>query len=183
MNIPAAIGLNILAAEEPQLAVVHGLVLDQAQQVSQTLNPITSRFARVSYGIVVNQRYDPKTHQGVTSTKDPRDGKKWVVDRVEWLIRQVSLVLSLQVAVVLIDGSGRDDPSRWIHQASEGQSRSHAIASAVACTFRDVNAASNTIADGIIRSASPNSLCGQSGCIADQANSQERSLVQPFSTV
>lgn len=89
MNIPAAIGLKILAAEEPQLAVVHGLVLDRAQQVSQTLDPITSRFARVSYGIVVNQRYDPKIHEGVTPTKDPRDGKKWVVDRVEWLIRQV----------------------------------------------------------------------------------------------
>lgn len=119
-NIPAAIGLNILAAEEPQLAVVHGLVLDQAQQVSQTLNPITSRFARVSYGIVVNQRYDPKNHQGVTPTKDPRDGKKWVVDRIEWLIRQVSWVLSLQLAVVLIDGSGRDDPSRWVYQTIEG---------------------------------------------------------------
>lgn len=89
MDTPAAIGLKILAAEEPQLAVVHGLVLDRAQQVSQTLDPITSRFARVSYGIVVNQRYDPKIHQGVTPTKDPRDGKKWVIDRIEWLIRQV----------------------------------------------------------------------------------------------
>jgi hypothetical protein len=89
MDTPAAMGLKILAAEEPQLAVVHGLVLDRAQQVSKTLDPITSRFARVSYGIVVNQRYDPKMHEGVTPTKDPRDGKKWVTDRVEWLIRQV----------------------------------------------------------------------------------------------
>lgn len=88
---PASAGLKILAAEEPQLAVVHGLVMERAQQTSKALNPITVRHARVSYGIVVNQLYDPKIHQGMNFSRDPRDGKKWMLDQVEWLIRQVRL--------------------------------------------------------------------------------------------
>ncbi|RVX73957.1 hypothetical protein B0A52_02847 [Exophiala mesophila] len=84
----ASFGINILAAEEPQLAVVHGLVLERAQQISHTLSPISNRQARVSYGIVVNQRYNPKLHQGMSYAKDSRDGKNWVMDQIDWLIRQ-----------------------------------------------------------------------------------------------
>ena len=87
--------MRILAAEEPQLAVVHGLVMERAQYASQALNPISVRHARVSYGIVVNQLYDPKIHQGMNFSKDSRDGKKWMLDQVEWLIRQVCSALIL----------------------------------------------------------------------------------------
>jgi cell division ATPase FtsA len=86
---PAAKGLKILAAEEPQLAVVQGLVLERAQQISRAFDPIVSRHARVSYGVVVNLKYNPDIHRGQSFVKDPRDGKKWIPNQIEWLIRQV----------------------------------------------------------------------------------------------
>ena len=86
---PASAGLKILAAEEPQLSVVQGLVLERAQQISQMLTPISSRCARVSYGVVVNQRYNRKIHKDKDYVRDDRDGKKWVANRIEWLIKEV----------------------------------------------------------------------------------------------
>ncbi|KIX00240.1 uncharacterized protein Z518_10379 [Rhinocladiella mackenziei CBS 650.93] len=88
LTTPAAAGLKILAAEEPQLSVVHGLVLERAQQISQGLTPITSRCARVSYGVVVRQKYNPKIHKGQPYIRDDRDGKRWALDQIEWLIKE-----------------------------------------------------------------------------------------------
>jgi hypothetical protein len=73
-----------------QLAVVHGLVMDRAQEIDKGVTPIKQRCARVSYGLVVNQRYNPKTHIGEKVMRDPRDRKRWAIGQVEWLIRQVS---------------------------------------------------------------------------------------------
>ena len=85
---PTAIGLKILVAEEPQLSVVHGLVLERAQQIDLGINPITNRLARVSYGVIINTLYDPRKHRGQRPVKDSRDGKLWLVDQIEWLIRE-----------------------------------------------------------------------------------------------
>ena len=53
------------------------------------LTPISSRCARVSYGVVVNQRYNRKIHKDQDYVRDERDGKKWVVNRIEWLVKEV----------------------------------------------------------------------------------------------
>ena len=88
ITCPAAIGMKVLVAEEPQLSVVHGLVLERAQQIGLGLSPITSRCARVSYGVVVNSLYDSTKHKGQSYIKDDRDGKRWAIDQIEWLIRE-----------------------------------------------------------------------------------------------
>lgn len=82
-------GMHMLLAEDPQLAVVQGLVTDRAQELGQLVKAITERRARVSYGVVVNQRWDPQKHQGQRVYKDPRDKKQWALNQIEWLIREV----------------------------------------------------------------------------------------------
>ena len=72
-----------------QLAVVHGLVLERAQEIGKGITPIRERCARVSYGLVVNQPYNPTKHAGQKMVKDPRDKKKWAIGQVEWLIHEV----------------------------------------------------------------------------------------------
>jgi hypothetical protein len=73
-----------------QLAVVHGLVLERAQEIGKGIKPIRERCARVSYGLVVNQPYNPMKHVGEQVVKDPRDKKKWAIGQVEWLIQEAS---------------------------------------------------------------------------------------------
>ena len=70
--------------------MVHGLVLERAQEVAKGITPIRERCARVSYGLVVNQPYNPVKHAGQRVVKDPRDKKKWAIGQVEWLIQEVS---------------------------------------------------------------------------------------------
>jgi len=76
-----------------QLAVVKGLVRHRAQQIGINVTPIGQRCAAVSYGVVVNQRYDPRKHLGQRVIRDDRDKKRWAIDQIEWLIRKVSLTL------------------------------------------------------------------------------------------
>ena len=73
-----------------QLAVVHGLVMDCAQQIDKGVTPIKQRCARVSYGLVVNQRYNAEKNIGERVVRDPWDRKRWAIGQVEWLIRQAS---------------------------------------------------------------------------------------------
>lgn len=84
------------------------------------LSPISNRQARVSYGIVVNQRYNPKIHQGLSYSKDSRDGKNWVMDQVEWLIRQVQMQSSM-VCVLADLCQGRAYSTEWLRQAYAGK--------------------------------------------------------------
>lgn len=82
-------GMHMLLAEDPQLAVVLGLVTDRAQELGQQTKTITHRCARVSYGVVVNQRFDPERHHNQVIYRDPRDKKKWALNQIEWLIKEV----------------------------------------------------------------------------------------------
>ena len=83
-------GMHMLLAEDPQLAVVLGLVTDRAQELGLQTRVITQRCARVSYGVVVNQRFDPQRHTSQVVYRDPRDKRKWVLNQIEWLIKEVS---------------------------------------------------------------------------------------------
>jgi len=88
-------GMHMLLAEDPQLAVVLGLVTDRAQELGQRTRTIMHRCARVSYGVVVNQRYDPHRHHNQVIYKDPRDKKQWALNQVEWLIKEVCFIIGL----------------------------------------------------------------------------------------
>ncbi|KIW32228.1 uncharacterized protein PV07_03788 [Cladophialophora immunda] len=87
-EIPNVRGLRMLLAENLQLAVVQGLVSYRAQEIGQDCTPIVQRCAPVSYGVVVNQKYSQQRHFGQRVVRDKRDGKKWAVDQIEWLIRK-----------------------------------------------------------------------------------------------
>ncbi|KAL3442444.1 hypothetical protein BJX65DRAFT_286814 [Aspergillus insuetus] len=82
------LGLQVLMAEEPQLAVVHGLVLDRIQQLKRGVVMFGSRCSPVSYGIICDLIYDPEKHLGEPVRKDPRDNILYAVDQIEWLIIQ-----------------------------------------------------------------------------------------------
>ncbi|KAL4914331.1 hypothetical protein BDW62DRAFT_145246 [Aspergillus aurantiobrunneus] len=87
-KVPNVLGLQVLMVEEPQLAVVHGLVLDRIQQLRQGVVMFGSRCSPVSYGIVCDIIYDPEKHLGERVRRDPRDDNLYAVDQVEWLIIQ-----------------------------------------------------------------------------------------------
>ncbi|KAL4791466.1 hypothetical protein BDV19DRAFT_370441 [Aspergillus venezuelensis] len=80
------LGLQVLMVEEPQLAVVHGLLLDRIQQLKQGVMMFESRCSPVSYGIVCDLLYDPAKHVGERVRRDPRDDNLYAVDQVEWII-------------------------------------------------------------------------------------------------
>ncbi|KAL4997404.1 hypothetical protein BDV10DRAFT_195126 [Aspergillus recurvatus] len=85
---PNVLGLQVLLAEEPQLAVVHGLVLDRVQQLKRGVVMFGSRCSPVSYGIICDLIYDPVKHLGEPVRRDPRDDNLYAVDQIEWLIIQ-----------------------------------------------------------------------------------------------
>ncbi|KAB8077963.1 hypothetical protein BDV29DRAFT_167418 [Aspergillus leporis] len=80
--------MQILLADEPQLVVVHGLVLDRIQQIKRGVVTFGSRCAPVSYGIMCDKLYDPKKHVGEPVRLDPRDNNMFAVDQIDWLVIQ-----------------------------------------------------------------------------------------------
>jgi hypothetical protein len=87
-NLPNSQGIKILSAREPQLVVVHGIVIDRCQELKLGLGIYKERCCRASYGIVVRQPYDALEHQGEDVVIDPRDKKKWAERQIHWFIRQ-----------------------------------------------------------------------------------------------
>ncbi|KAJ5769200.1 hypothetical protein N7520_003759 [Penicillium odoratum] len=85
---PNADGMQILVADEPQLVVVHGLVLDRIQQIKRGVLTFGSRCSPVSYGIVCDKIYNPEKHIGQAVRLDPRDKKTYAVDQIDWLVIQ-----------------------------------------------------------------------------------------------
>ncbi|CBF75984.1 hypothetical protein AN3519.2 [Aspergillus nidulans FGSC A4] len=85
---PNVLGLQVLMAEEPQLAVVHGLLLDRIQQLKRGVVMFGSRRSPVSYGIICDLIYDPEKHIGEPVRRDPRDNNLYAIDQIEWLIIQ-----------------------------------------------------------------------------------------------
>jgi molecular chaperone DnaK (HSP70) len=98
LNAP---NLKILKAPKPQLAVVHGLVMDRVQRIKEDKVVYKERCCRNSYGIVVRQPYDPLLHQGEDVETDPRDRKKWAINQIDWFIKKVGS--DHQVRFVLSD--------------------------------------------------------------------------------
>ncbi|GIJ87125.1 hypothetical protein Asppvi_006029 [Aspergillus pseudoviridinutans] len=86
--------MRILMAEEPQLAVVHGLVLDRIQLLKRGVVTFGSRCSPVSYGIICDQLYVPEKHAGEIIRRDPHDQLSYAIDQVDWLVVQGSAVPS-----------------------------------------------------------------------------------------
>ncbi|RDW72344.1 Hsp70 family protein [Aspergillus mulundensis] len=80
------LGAQLLLAEEPQLAVVHGLVLERTQQLHHGLTSLGARCSPVSYGIICDQLYDAAVHLGQRVRRDPRDNNLYAVEQIEWLV-------------------------------------------------------------------------------------------------
>lgn len=88
---PCIRDLQILRVPKPQLAVCHGLVLDRIQQLKENRVVYKERFCRNSYGIIYRVEYDSAKHAGESVTYDPRDKKTYVLNQIDWFIKQVSL--------------------------------------------------------------------------------------------
>ena len=79
-----------------QLAVVHGLVMDRVQTISRGAAVFKERCCRASYGVLCLEEYNPNNPAHVSSkmTIDPRDGKRWAEDQIDWFVKQVSTYCS-----------------------------------------------------------------------------------------
>ncbi|KAF8866590.1 hypothetical protein BDZ45DRAFT_578820 [Acephala macrosclerotiorum] len=87
---PAAPSLKVIAAanDEPQLAVVKGLVLDRMLRMTTGKAVLRERLARASYGVVCDVVYDPRRDIGHTPYKDPLDGRLWLKNHIIWVIKK-----------------------------------------------------------------------------------------------
>jgi len=86
----AARYFKVIAAEEPQLGVAKGLVLDRLQECGTGQKSMTMRIARRSYGVICSQRYDSKFHIGADRVPDQhKTGKYWATQQIDWFIKKV----------------------------------------------------------------------------------------------
>jgi len=96
VNLPNTRGMGILTAPEPQLAVVHGIVMDRIQELKTMTTVYKHRCCANSYGIVVRQPYNAILHQGEDVSIDPRDNNKWAEKQIHWFIRQGEVVSTVE---------------------------------------------------------------------------------------
>ncbi|KAL8822328.1 MAG: hypothetical protein Q9191_006937 [Dirinaria sp. TL-2023a] len=85
---PNAKHLKIYTADEPQIAVVQGLVVNHAQQRESGVATLKSRNSPVSYGVLCQEPYDKEKHVGYDLWKDDIDGKMYAVDVIRWFINK-----------------------------------------------------------------------------------------------
>ncbi|PWY64726.1 hypothetical protein BO94DRAFT_505015 [Aspergillus sclerotioniger CBS 115572] len=85
-SCPETEKMQVLTADEPQLVVVHGLVMDRIQQLKRGVVTFGSRCAPVSYGIICNKLYSREIHVGERVQLDPRDNRMYVLDQIDWLV-------------------------------------------------------------------------------------------------
>lgn len=109
--------VDVLTADNPQLAVVRGLVYNRAQEMLG-LTPVYEQVCcRMSYGIVVQEEYSKKRHQGQIPRKSESDGKLWVHGQIDWIIRQGVLVPSTGMSKTyewaLAEGDDEDQEKTW----------------------------------------------------------------------
>lgn len=97
----------VIPCNDPQLVVVRGLLLDRQQRWESggATSVLSTRIARASYGVVVQEVYVPEVHGNEDVRPDPFEkNKKWAVNQIQWLIKKgdqvnpnVFLVKSFQI--------------------------------------------------------------------------------------
>ena len=68
--------------------------MDRVQTLSRGSVVFKERCCRLSYGVLCMEQYnrDNPAHIGQMVTKDPRDGKKYVENQIDWFVKQASVL-------------------------------------------------------------------------------------------
>ncbi|KAL8934105.1 MAG: hypothetical protein Q9216_006076 [Gyalolechia sp. 2 TL-2023] len=80
--------LQIYTADDPQTAVVQGLVLNEAQQHETGNAVLKSRTSPASYGVLCKEPYDEEKHLGLELERDQLDGKLYAIDVIHWFVKK-----------------------------------------------------------------------------------------------
>lgn len=106
---PSLKGTKVQMCAEPQLVVTKGLLLEQVNQTLRT------RIARASYGVIIQERYSPKTHFGGQNiVVDCFDDREYVVDQIQWLVKRCGTMANGDVFTVPIERRvALDEPLFW----------------------------------------------------------------------
>jgi hypothetical protein len=93
---PNARQVAVIPCQDPQLVVVRGLLLDCQQKMETgSVAVLSSRIARASYGVVVQEVYSPQIHFNEEVRQDAFNSQqKWAVNQIQWLIRKVGFLLT-----------------------------------------------------------------------------------------
>ena len=85
--------LRLRVAPDPQLVVCKGNVADRVQKLNSGVSVLGWRCCRSSYGMRCKFLYDPQNqnHVGLRTSRDPLDGKLYIMDHIDWFIEQVSM--------------------------------------------------------------------------------------------
>ena len=83
--------VDVLTAENPQLAVVRGLVYNRAQEMLDLAPVYEQVCCRMSYGVVVHEEYSKRKHQGQIPYKSESDGRLCVGGQIDWIIERGKL--------------------------------------------------------------------------------------------
>lgn len=83
--------MQIRIAPDPQLVVCKGNVADRLQKLRTGRSVLGWRCCRASYGTKCKMLHNPKNpaHLGLATERDPLDGKMYVMDCIDWFIKQV----------------------------------------------------------------------------------------------
>jgi molecular chaperone DnaK (HSP70) len=83
--------MQIRIAPDPQLVVCKGNVADRVQKLKTGQSVLGWRCCRASYGTMCKILYDPydPAHNGLRTEVDPLDKKMYVMDCIDWFIKQV----------------------------------------------------------------------------------------------
>ncbi|KAI4920818.1 hypothetical protein J4E85_008933 [Alternaria conjuncta] len=82
--------MQIRIAPDPQLVVCKGNVADRVQKLKSGQSILGWRCSRASYGTMCKILYDPfnLAHFGLRTELDPLDKKEYVMDCIDWFIKQ-----------------------------------------------------------------------------------------------
>ncbi|KAI4648335.1 hypothetical protein J4E93_004747 [Alternaria ventricosa] len=82
--------MQIRIAPDPQLVVCKGNVADRVQKLKTGQSVLGWRCSRASYGTMCKMLYDPfnLAHFGLRTEIDPLDKKEYVMDCIDWFIKQ-----------------------------------------------------------------------------------------------
>ncbi|KAL9612600.1 MAG: hypothetical protein Q9167_002806 [Letrouitia subvulpina] len=80
--------LQIYTADDPQTAVVRGLVLNEAQQHETGSAVLKSRTSPASYGVLCKEPYDAEQHTGMELERDGYDGKMYAINIIHWFVKK-----------------------------------------------------------------------------------------------
>lgn len=110
---PNAKSMQVRIAPDPQLAVCKGLVADRVSKIKSGVSILHWRRCRASYGTLCREIYNPDNphHIGRPTVKDGMNGKRFVLQSVEWFIKQVHLFNQDSLLNSILNGSNRANQS------------------------------------------------------------------------